>query len=71
MLGGGDRALGEPLALAHLRQAARFFVFRGFVAVDPARKAELYREALRFNPTDHNVRDLLSQLEGGERGSGG
>jgi hypothetical protein len=41
-----------------------FTKFRGFVASDPARKAELYREASRLNPTDDNVRDLLAQLEG-------
>ena len=41
-----------------------FTKFRGFVAADSARKAELYREALRFNPADENVRELLARLEG-------
>jgi hypothetical protein len=47
---------------------AGFFKFRGFIVVDSVRKAELYREALRFNPADDNVRDLLAQLEGTDGG---
>jgi hypothetical protein len=55
---------GRPSDLAARSGLAGFTKFRGFVASDPARKAELYREALRFNPADGNVRDLLAQLEG-------
>ena len=55
---------GRPGDLAARAALAGFIKFRGFVATDPIRKAELYREALRFNPTDDNVRDLLAKLEG-------
>lgn len=43
---------------------AEFYKFRGFVEADPASRAALYREALRLNPRNDNVRDLLAQLEG-------
>jgi tetratricopeptide (TPR) repeat protein len=59
---------GRPGDLAARAALAGFTKFRGFVAVDTVRKAELYREALRFNPADDNVRDLLAQLEGPDRG---
>ena len=41
---------------------ADFYKFRGFVAGDHSRKVALYREALRFNPSNGNVRDLLADL---------
>jgi hypothetical protein len=55
---------GRPGDLAARAALAGFTKFRGFVAPDRSRKAELYREALRFNPADENVRELLAQLEG-------
>ena len=39
-----------------------FWKFRGFLAADREQKAVLYREALRFNPANNNVRDLLAEL---------
>lgn len=62
---------GRPGDLAARAALAGFTKFRGFIAVDPARKAELYREALRFNPAEENARELLARLKGsaGERGA--
>jgi hypothetical protein len=40
-----------------------FNKFRGFVQRDPEKKAAFYREALRLNPGNDNVRDLLRELE--------
>ena len=59
---------GRPGDLAARAALAGFTKFRGFVAADPARRADLYREALRFNPADDNVRELLAQLEGTDGG---
>jgi hypothetical protein len=43
-----------------------YWKFRGYLAADREQKAALYREALRFNPANTNVRDLLAELsEGG------
>jgi hypothetical protein len=55
-----DERPGDLTARAAL---ADFWKFRGFVAADRASKVALYREALRFNPANPNVRDLLAQLE--------
>jgi hypothetical protein len=55
---------GQPGALAARVALAGFTKVRGFVATEGSRKAELYREALRFNPADENVRQLLADLEG-------
>jgi hypothetical protein len=41
---------------------ADFCKFRGFVSGDRDQKVTLYREALRFNPANRNVRDLLADL---------
>jgi hypothetical protein len=38
-----------------------FWKFRGFLVADAEQKAALYREALRFNPANTNVRDLLDE----------
>jgi hypothetical protein len=46
-----------------------FWKFRGFVADDAERKVSLYREALRFNPANSNVRDLLAQMNVEEKDS--
>jgi tetratricopeptide (TPR) repeat protein len=39
---------------------AEFTKFRGFITQEPARKAALYREALRWHPTNDKVRRLLA-----------
>ncbi|HZV03803.1 MAG TPA: hypothetical protein VE999_01820 [Gemmataceae bacterium] len=39
-----------------------YWKFRGFLAADREQKAALYREALRFNPANANVRELLDGL---------
>ncbi|MGH7172223.1 MAG: hypothetical protein ACRELG_18255, partial [Gemmataceae bacterium] len=39
-----------------------FWKFRGFLAADREQKVVFYREALRFNPANNNVRDLLADL---------
>ncbi len=49
----------QPAARSAL---ADFWKFRGFIEIDRARKAALYREALRFNPGNSNVRELLTEL---------
>jgi hypothetical protein len=52
---------GLPAARAALSD---YWKFRGFAAASPAAKADLYREALRLNPGNDNVRHLLARLEG-------
>ncbi|HZY89575.1 MAG TPA: hypothetical protein VFE78_32435, partial [Gemmataceae bacterium] len=53
---------GRPGDVAARSVLADFYKFRGFVADDRGRKAALYREALRFNPSNGNVLDLLADL---------
>lgn len=53
----------RPGDLAARAAVAEFHKFRGFVAFERERKVALYREALRFNPANDNVRQLLTQLE--------
>jgi hypothetical protein len=53
---------GELPARAAL---ADFYKFRGFLAPDRAAKVALYREALRFDPANANVRHLLAELDEG------
>jgi tetratricopeptide (TPR) repeat protein len=53
---------GRPGDLAARAALAEFYKFRGFIEPDRRRKAELYREALRFNPGNDNVRRLLDEL---------
>ena len=59
------RALGGYRAhpAAHLTAVADFYKFRGLLAPARDRKVALYREALRFNPTNQNVRDILADLQ--------
>ncbi len=61
-----DERPNDLLARAAL---AEFWKFRGFLAAGRDQKTALYREALRFNPANDNVRDLLAELtsEGGNR----
>jgi hypothetical protein len=56
-------AEGRPGDLAARAALADYYKFRGFVHTDRARKVALYREALRFNPANDNVRNLLADLE--------
>jgi hypothetical protein len=55
----GDAQGPLPARLA----LAEFYKFRGFVAAGRRRKMELYTEALRFNPANENVKQLLAELE--------
>ncbi|MGL4554777.1 MAG: hypothetical protein ACRC33_26730, partial [Gemmataceae bacterium] len=50
---------GELSARAALSE---FTKFRGFLEPDPAARAAIYREALRWNPNNENVQQLLSEL---------
>jgi hypothetical protein len=50
---------GELPARAALSELTKF---RGFVQGDRGQKVALYREALRFNPGNDNVRSLLAEL---------
>jgi hypothetical protein len=56
-------AEGRPGDLAARAALADFLKFRGFLAPDRAEKEALYREALRFDPANRNVRDLLAGLD--------
>jgi hypothetical protein len=56
---------GELYARAALSD---FWKVRGFLAADREHKTDLYREALRLNPANHNVRDLLAELEASRLG---
>jgi hypothetical protein len=53
----------RPGDLSGRAALADFWKFRGFVTGDRTQKAALYREALRFNPANRNVQDLLADLE--------
>ncbi len=53
---------GRPGDLAARAALSEFFKFRGFVAPDRADRVALYREALRLNPGNENVSDLLKGL---------
>jgi hypothetical protein len=53
----------RPGELTTRSALAEFWKFRGFLETDPSTKAGLYREALRFDPANNNVRDLLAEGE--------
>jgi hypothetical protein len=55
-------AEARPGDLAARAALAEYYKFRGFVAGDRGQKAALYREALRFNPANDNVRQLLADM---------
>jgi tetratricopeptide (TPR) repeat protein len=57
----------RPADVAARAALAEFYKFRGLAALDRAGKIALWREALHFNPGNHNVRELLAQVgaEGG------
>ncbi len=54
---------GRPAELAARAALAEFYKYRGFIAPERAAKVALYREALRFNPANRNVGDLLAELQ--------
>jgi hypothetical protein len=56
-----DRSGGAELTAR--TALAEFTKFRGFVVTDPARKAALYREALRYHPTSDKMRQLVAGIE--------
>jgi hypothetical protein len=53
----------RPGDLSARAAVADFYKFRGLLAPERDRKIALYRDALRFNPTNQNVCDLLADLE--------
>jgi hypothetical protein len=53
----------HPGDLSARASLADFWKFRGFLAADREQKTALYGEALRFNPANNNVRDLLAELD--------
>jgi hypothetical protein len=53
---------GRPGDLAARAALSEFYKFRGFIEPDRRRKADFYREALRFNPGNDNVRRLLDEI---------
>jgi hypothetical protein len=53
---------GRPGDLAARAALSEFYKFRGFIEPDRRRKADFYREALRFNPSNDNVRRLLDEI---------
>jgi hypothetical protein len=55
----GDRS-GNVTARSALSE---YWKFRGFAAGDLTTKIALYQEAMRFNPGNDNVRELLDDLE--------
>jgi len=60
-------APGELTARAAL---AEFTKFRGFVEASPPARAELYREGLKWDPANDNLRELLRDMGTGEEDSG-
>ncbi len=52
----------QPGGVAARSAMADFWKARGFLEIDRTRKVALYREALRFNPANQNVRDLIAEL---------
>ncbi len=52
----------RPGDLAARAALSDFWKVRGFVCGERAGQVALYREALRFNPANGNVRDLLAEL---------
>jgi hypothetical protein len=60
----------RPNDLAARAALGDFFKFRGFVCGDRDRKIALYRDALRFDPGNDNVRKLLADL-GEDKDEGG
>ena len=53
---------GRPGDLAARAALSQYFKFRGFVAADRAEKVKMYRESLRLNSANENVRELLHGL---------
>jgi hypothetical protein len=57
---------GRPGEWAARAALAEFCKYRGFIAANPAERISLYREAVRFNPDNENVRQLLAEVEAKE-----
>jgi hypothetical protein len=53
----------RPQEFAARAAVAEFYKFRGLMAPNQADKMAIYREALRFDPENANVRELLAGLE--------
>jgi tetratricopeptide (TPR) repeat protein len=53
---------GKAAELSARAAVADFYKFRGFASRDRDEKVALYREALRLDPANQNVRQLLSDL---------
>jgi hypothetical protein len=56
----------RPAELPARSALAEFWKFRGFVESDAEAKVALYREALRLDPSNANVRELLAELVGSD-----
>jgi hypothetical protein len=56
------RLLASDTSPSNQMVRAEFYKFRGVVAAGRGRQAALYHEALRFNPANANVRELLAGL---------
>jgi tetratricopeptide (TPR) repeat protein len=54
----------RPAEVAARAVLSDFYKFRGYVQGDRDQKLTLYREALRLNSGNNNVRELLAELEG-------
>jgi hypothetical protein len=50
--------------VAAQRALSEFWKLRGFVESDPEAQLALYREALAFDPTNENVKQLLEEMQG-------
>jgi hypothetical protein len=57
---------GDRIELTARAALAEFTNYRSFVAADPARKAELYREALRYHPTSDDARKSPNESDSSE-----
>jgi hypothetical protein len=53
----------RPQDLSARAAVAEFYKFRGLMASGRDEKLSIYREALRFNAENENVRALLAELE--------
>jgi tetratricopeptide (TPR) repeat protein len=52
----------RPAELSARAALADFYKFRAFIHPDRQGRVALLREALRFNPANHNVQELLAEL---------
>jgi hypothetical protein len=59
----------QPQEWSARAAVAEFYKFRGLMAPHRAEKIAVYREALRFNPDDINLRELLASLGENQKSS--